>query len=125
VHPKADGMPGTAKDAIGRYALVLLQWEDLTRRQAQYEADLTKLEATGDKLRPEWEALAIERQACLAELSRLGLPLEEVIARAWDLFKGQLWLLILATERSQTRESAFSRIRDLAEPLPRNPRLIQ
>jgi hypothetical protein len=106
--------------------MLLLQWEELTRRQAQYEADLTRLEATGDKFRLHWQALAAERQRCLEELHTLHLPLDEVIERCWAQFKTHLWSLCQAEAPPTTMFYAVPySIRTLAEPVTRNPRLTQ
>jgi hypothetical protein len=92
-------VPETPTDAIGRYVLVLRQWEDLTRRQAKYEDDLRKLHATGDALSAEWESLAAERQHVVEELGALDTRSHEVIERAWTLFKAHLFALILHAEK--------------------------
>jgi hypothetical protein len=76
--------------AVQRYVIFLLRWEELTRRQQAYDQELAKLAATGDKLRPEWDALAEERRAKLAELEALTLPLDTVITQVWGLFKARL-----------------------------------
>ena len=86
-------VPDTPDDAVGRYVTLLLQWEDLTRRQTAYEAALATLEATGDQLRPEWNALTAQLRACREALHGLALPAEAVIERVWMLLKRHLWLL--------------------------------
>ena len=120
-----DLVPDTPTDAIGRYVLLLRQWEDLTRRQATYEAELRKLHATGDALQAAWDALAADRQHCLDELGALDTPPHEVIERAWTLFKAQLFVLCQTATRgsSAVYQSVPGPITTLAEPLTRDPRL--
>ena len=120
-----DLVPDTPHDAIGRYALLLRAWEDLTRRQAAYETELKTLQAMGDKLATEWADLAAERSACLDALQALTMPHAEVIERCWDLFKAHLWFLVQTGARSQVRETTPYSIRTLSEPLTRHPRLTE
>ena len=121
-----DLIPDAPTDAIGRYVAVLLQWEDLTRRQAKYEEELRKLQAAGAALAAEWDSLAAERQHCLQELGTLDTPPQEVIERAWTLFKAQLFVLCQTAGRaSHMSQSVPWAITTLAEPLTRNPRLTQ
>jgi hypothetical protein len=120
-----DLVPDTPTDAIGRYALVLLQWEELTRRQAKYEQELAQLQAAGDKLAAEWDALAAERQHCLGELGALDTPAHEVIERVWTLFKVQLFARCRMAQRGSSLSAAVPyQITTLAEPLTRNPRIL-
>jgi len=121
-----DLVPDTPTDAIGRYVAVLLQWEDLTRRQAKYEEELRKLQAAGEALTAEWDSLAAERQHCLQEFGALATPPQEVIERVWTLCKAHLWMLCqTAQSRSSMSVSVPHPITTFAEPLTRNPRLTQ
>lgn len=120
-----DLVTDTPTDAIGRYVLVLRQWEDLTRRQAKYEDDLRKLHATGDALSAEWERLSTARQQSVEALSALDTPSHEVIERAWTLFKADLFVLCQNAKRQRSGMSSSTpfAIEQLAEPITRNPRL--
>src|SRR5262245_44039521 len=102
--PAEDILPEVPADAVSRYALVLRQWEALSRAQAQYDAELAQLRAKGDALQEDWEALAAERQACLTDLQALDLPLDAVITQVWDLLKVQLWALIERGRRDTISE---------------------
>lgn len=113
-----------------RYVTLLLRWEALTRRQQAYEQELAKLAATGEQLRPEWDALAADYRASLAELQALPLPLDTVIRRVWDLFKAQLRAVydkVVEEHGTPYQGSAFFALRDaiqaLAEPLTLPPLL--
>jgi len=117
-------VPEAPTDAIGRYLLILPQWEALTRRQATYEQQLKDLQVQGDQLRAEWEALAVALGETQAELQTLDLPLDEVITRVWDLIKGHLWAKGLSVERRSTLQVTIPKpLREWIEPGPRNPRL--
>lgn len=61
-------VPDAPADAIGRYVMLLLQEETLAARQSAYAQELVRLEATGDQLRTEWDALEAERLACVEVL---------------------------------------------------------
>jgi hypothetical protein len=120
-----DLVPETPTDAIGRYAVLLLHWEELTRRQAKYDDDLRKLHAAGDALQAEWDTLAVERQWCLSALEALDTPRHQIIERAWDLFKAHLGLLCQTARRGSNAFSGSvpTPITTLADALPRDPRI--
>jgi hypothetical protein len=138
-HPVPENNPDTVQDAtqdafaqacLQRYVTLLLRWEALTRRQQAYEQELAKLAATGEQLRPEWDALAADYRASLAELQALPLPLDTVIRRVWDLFKAQLRAVydkVVEEHGTPYQGSAFFALRDaiqaLAEPLALPPLL--
>jgi len=134
-HPVTDTASDTTTSAtpdaaVERYVTVLLRWEELTRRQQAYEHELAKLEASGDKLRPEWEALADERRASLVDLQALTLPLDTVIMQVWGLFKVQLhavYAKVLKEHGTPHQGSAFFALRDaieaLVKPLALNQRI--
>jgi hypothetical protein len=138
-HPVLENNPDTVQDAtqdafaqacLQRYVTLLLRWEALTRRQQAYEQELAKLAATGEQLRPEWDALAADYRASLAELQALPLPLDTVIRRVWDLFKAQLRAVydkVVEEHGTPYQGSAFFALRDaiqtLAEPLALPPLL--
>ena len=138
-HPVPKNNPDTVQDAtqdafaqacLQRYVTLLLRWEALTRRQQAYEQELAKLAATGEQLRPEWDALAADYRASLAELQALPLPLDTVIRRVWDLFKVQLRAVydkVVEEHGTPYQGSAFFALRDaiqaLAEPLALPPLL--
>ena len=138
-HPVPENTPDTVQDAtqdafaqacLQRYVTLLLRWEALTRRQQAYEQELAKLAATGEQLRPEWDALAADYRASLAELQALPLPLDTVIRRVWDLFKTQLRAVydkVVEEHGTPYQGSAFFALRDaiqaLAEPLALPPLL--
>lgn len=138
-HPVPENNPDTVQDAtqdafaqacLQRYVTLLLRWEALTRRQQAYEQELAKLAATGEQLRPEWDALAADYRASLAELQALPLPLDTVIRRVWDLFKAQLRAVydkVVEEHGTPYRGGAFFALRDaiqaLAEPLALPPLL--
>ena len=138
-HPVPENNPDTVQDAtqdafaqacLQRYVTLLLRWEALTRRQQAYEQELAKLAATGEQLRPEWDALAADYRASLAELQALPLPLDTVIRRVWDLFKVQLRAVydkVVEEHGTPYQGSAFFALRDaiqaLAEPLALPPLL--
>ena len=138
-HPVPENNPDTVQDAtqdafaqacLQRYVTLLLRWEALTRRQQAYEQELAKLAATGEQLRPEWDALAADYRASLAELQTLPLPLDTVIRRVWDLFKTQLRAVydkVVEEHGTPYQGSAFFALRDaiqaLAEPLALPPLL--
>jgi hypothetical protein len=105
--------------------VLLLQWEELTRRQAKYDEELRTLHATGDQLSAEWDSLAAARQRCLDDLGTLGTPPHEVIERAWTLFKAQLWMHCQIAKRERfSNKDIPTAITTLAEPLTRNPRIL-
>ena len=138
-HPVPENNPDTVQDAtqdafaracLQRYVTLLLRWEALTRRQQAYEQALAKLAATGEQLRPEWDALAADYRASLAELQALPLPLDTVIRCVWDLFKTQLRAVydkVVEEHGTPYQGSAFFALRDaiqaLAEPLALPPLL--
>ena len=138
-HPVPEHTPDTVQDATQdafaqacwqRYVTLLLRWEALTRRQQAYEQELAKLAATGEQLRPEWDALAADYRTSLAELQALPLPLDTVIRRVWDLFKAQLRAVydkVVEEHGTPYQGSAFFALRDaiqaLAEPLALPPLL--
>ena len=138
-HPVPENNPDTVQDAtqdafaqacLQRYVTLLLRWEALTRRQQAYEQELAKLAATGEQLRPEWDALAADYRVSLAELQALPLPLDTVIRRVWDLFKAQLRAVydkVVEEHGTPYQGSAFFALRDaiqaLAEPLALPPLL--
>jgi hypothetical protein len=138
-HPVPENNPDTVQDAtqdafaqacLQRYVTLLLRWEALTRRQQAYEQELAKLAATGEQLRPEWDALAADYRTSLAELQALPLPLDTVIRRVWDLFKAQLRAVydkVVEEHGTPYQGSAFFALRDaiqaLAEPLALPPLL--
>jgi hypothetical protein len=121
--------PEGAEDAVARYVAILLRWEDLTRQQARYEAELKKLYAQGDTLQADWDALATARQDCLGELHALGSlggPTEWFVERAWDLFKQHLFVLCQTAQKDTMARIAIPHaITTLSEPLTRNPRLTE
>lgn len=118
----AEVLPEAPTEAIGRYVVLLRQWEDLTRKQAAYDKELRTLQATGDKLAAQWEDLAEPRRACQEELHGLALPLDSVIERCWDTMKAQLWALCLTANRSLGMGKTPMAIELFADPQPRNPR---
>ena len=138
-HPVPENTPHTVPDAtqdafaqacLQRYVTLLLRWEALTRRQQAYEQALAKLAATGEQLRPEWDALAADYRASLAEPQALPLPLDTVIRRVWDLFKAHLRAVydkVVEEHGTPYQGSAFFALRDsiqaLAEPLALPPLL--
>ena len=134
-HPVPENTSDTVQDAFAqaclqRYVTLLLRWEALTRRQQVYEQELAKLAATGEQLRPEWDALAADYRASLAELQALPLPLDTVIRCVWDLFKAQLRAVydkVVEEHGTPYQGSAFFALRDaiqaLAEPLALPPLL--
>lgn len=138
-HPVPENNPDTVQDAtqdafaqacLQRYVTLLLRWEALTRRQQAYEQELAKLAATGEQLRPEWDALAADYRASLAELQALPLPLDTVIRRVRDLFKTQLRAVydkVVEEHGTPYQGGAFFALRDaiqaLAEPLALPPLL--
>jgi hypothetical protein len=102
----------------------------LTKRQQAYEQALAQFAATGDQLRPEWDALAADYRASLAEIQALPLPLDTVITCVWDLFKAQLravYAKVVEEHGTPSQGSAFFALRDsiqaLAEPLALPPLL--
>ena len=98
-----------------RYVTLLLRWEALPRRQQAYEQALAKLAATGEQLRPEWDALAADYRASLAELQALPLPLATVIRRVGDLFKAHLRAVydkVMQEHGTPSQGSAFFALRD-------------
>ena len=101
-------VPEGPADAIGRYVMLLLQWETLAARQSEYEQELARLEATGDKLRTEWNALEAERLACVEALQALPLPAEEIIRRTWCVIEGRQVLVGPPSPQSTTRPQATS-----------------
>ena len=134
-HPVPENTSDTVQDAtqdafaqacLQRYVTLLLRWEALTRRQQAYEQELAKLAATGEQLRPEWDALAADYRASLAEL----LPLDTVIRCVWELFKAQLRAVydkVVEEHGTPYQGGAFFALRDaiqaLAEPLALPPLL--
>lgn len=138
-HPVPENTPHTVPDAtqdtfaqacLQRYVTLLLRWEALTRRQQAYEQELAKLAATGEQLRPEWDALAADYRASLAELQAIPLPLDTVIRHVWDLFKAQLRTVydkVVEEHGTPYQGSAFFALRDaiqaLADPLALPPLL--
>src|SRR4029450_11308107 len=140
-HPVPENNPDTVQDAtqdayaqacLQRYVTLLLRWEALTRRQQAYEQELAKLAATGEQLRPEWDALAADYRASLAELQALPLPLplDTVISGGGELLKAQLRAVydkVVEEHGTPYQGSAFFALRDaiqaLAEPLALPPLL--
>jgi hypothetical protein len=109
--PLPDGeelVPDAPADAIGRYVMLLRKWETLAARQSEYEQELARLEATGDKLRTEWDALEAERLACVEALQALPLPAEEIIRRTWCVIAGRQGLVDPPSPQSTTRPQATS-----------------
>jgi hypothetical protein len=112
---------------VQRYVTFLLRWEELTHRQQAYDQELAELAATGDQLRTEWDALAEERRARLAELQTLTLPLDTTIAQVWGLFKARLHSFCEEYTGNKHMASATyhipSAIKALGQPLVLNCRI--
>jgi hypothetical protein len=109
--PLPDGeelVPDAPADAIGRYVRLLRQWETLAARQSAYEQELARLEATGDKLRTEWNTLEAERLACVEALQALPLPAEEIIRMTWCVIEGRQVVVGPPSPPSTTRPQANS-----------------
>jgi hypothetical protein len=113
--------------AVQRFVTFLLRWDALTHSQQAYDKELAKLAATGDKLRPQWDALAEERRARLAELRTLTLPLDTVITQVLGLFKARLHSLCEEYTGNKRMASAMhsipSSIQALGQPLVLNRRI--
>lgn len=100
--PEGEEMvPATLADRLERYITLLVERERLLVRQRVYDAELAKLQATGDMLAPERAALAAETEACLADLHACAAPTEAVVQEMWRLCQRYLRALV-SHARGQT-----------------------
>jgi multidrug efflux pump subunit AcrA (membrane-fusion protein) len=108
---------------VKRQVTLLQRWEALSTRQAQYEAELAKLHATGDALQAEWTALQQENQASLDAMPT-DLDAYAVTAQVWALAKARIQQICADVKpTSGLYTSSVPRaILEFGAPLELNPR---
>ena len=109
-------------DAVEGYLRLLQRWEALSDRQAAYDKELQALNAQGDQLAADWEALSTQHRACLHALERCETPLADAIRQTWTLCRQQL-AGVIAQHESQRAQYGGKFLPGEIQALARTPKL--